>query len=221
VEWVPGATPTAYFIDQNGNEVSQVVLGDKTLTELLVLFEENHFQPSVTTLNYGEPIAVKEYAGHTYKFFNVENPKDIAADFARSLNGYIATITNQNEQNFLGQALKELQITKAWLGGADSEEEGNWKWSEGPEKGVVFWSSNPESNIGAFTLWFTGEPNDIDSEDCGIFFPDGWNDVTCSTEKAPLVVEFGNEPLQDVPYAAPEGTTTTEPASVGEAKPDL
>jgi len=217
VEWVPGATPTAFFYDQNGNEVSQIILGDKSLAEVLTLFEENNFKAGVSTLDYGEPIAVREYGGHTYKFFNIENPKDTAADFASSLNGYVATITNQNEQNFLGQVLKELEMTKAWLGGSDSEEEGIWKWSGGPEKAVVFWSSNPESNIGGFSLWFTGEPNDIESEDCALFFPDGWNDVTCATEKAALVVEIGEEPLQDVPYPPPSSVTPGEE----EAKPDL
>jgi len=212
VEWVGGATPTAYFYDSEGNQVSQEVLGDRSLAELLTVFEQHKFTASVETLPYGEPAGVKEYGGHTYKFYNVENTKDFALSFTGTLDGgYLATITNQQEQNFLGAALREFSITRAWLGGDDTEEEGVWKWTAGPEKGVVFWSTNPESNIGGFNLWFNGEPNDVDNEDCGIFFPDGWNDVTCATEKAALVVEFGDQPILDEPYPIESPAEITPP----------
>jgi len=219
VEWVPGAAPAAYFYDGSGTEVWQQELGDRSLSELMDLFKEKGFEPHVPINPYStEPESTREYGGHTYHFFSAENPLSIAEEQARKLGGYIATITSALEHAFLGDSLNELKINKAWLGAGDQDEEGEWKYSTGPEKDTVFFSSKPDSAITGYTKWFEGEPNDADSEDCSTFFPDGWNDVSCDTEKAPLVVEVGNEPLVE-PLAPP--THSTEPIPVEEAKSDL
>jgi len=219
VEWVPGAAPTAYFYDGSGTEVSQSELGDRTLTELIDLFKEKGFEPHVAQNTYPtDPEATREYGGHTYHFFSAENPFSVAEEYARSLGGYIATITSQLEHAFLGNSLNELKINKAWLGASDKDEEGEWKYSGGHEKDTLFYSKKPDSEVSGYSNWFGGEPNDADSEDCSTFFPDGWNDVSCFNEKAPLVVEVGNEPLVE-PLAPP--THSTEPVTPEETKPDL
>jgi len=171
VEWVPGAAPTAYFYDGSGTEVSQSELGDRTLAEILDIFKEKGFVPHVTTNPYSDdPELTREYGGHTYHFFSAENPLSIAEDQARKLGGYIATITSALEHAFLGESLNELKINKAWLGAVDHDEEGEWKYSGGPEKDSVFFSSRPDSGISGYSNWFGGEPNDADSEDCSTFF---------------------------------------------------
>jgi len=223
VQWVGGATPTAYFYDNTGNEVSQVVLGDRSLTEMLTLFEEQSFTAEVENIVYSdEPVAVREYGGHTYKFWSTENYFPVAQAFVaqKHPDGYIATITSAGEQAFLGNTLKELSIIKAWLGGKDVEE-GKWQWLGGPEKDQVFYDIYAKDEIAkapGYKLWFPNEPNNIDNEDCSVFFPDGWNDVSCDTEKAALVVEFGNDPLVEPPSEPP-----AEPVAspTDEAKPDL
>jgi hypothetical protein len=213
VQWVGGATPTAYFYDSDGNEVSQAVLGDRSVTELLALFDEHKFKAEVESIVYpDEPLAVREYGGHTYKFWITENYFPAAEEFvaAKQPGGYIVTITSASEQAFLGNTLKELGIIKAWLGGKDKEE-GKWLWLGGPEKDQLFWdayATDEAAKAPGFKLWFPNEPNNADNEDCSLFFPDGWNDASCDTEKASLVVEFGNEPLN-------------EPATTEESKPDL
>jgi len=167
-----------------------------------------------------EPVAVREYGGHTYKFWSTENYFPAAHAFATEKHpeGYIATITSAGEQAFLGKALRELSIVKAWLGGKD-EEEGKWLWLGGPEKDQILWNSyakDESEKTPGFTLWFPNEPNNIDNEDCSVFFPDGWNDASCDTEKAGLVVEFGNDPLvEPVEPVEPVASATDE------AKPDL
>lgn len=217
VEWEHGATPTAYFYDESGNKVSEAVLGDRSLTELVQLFAEQGFVPTVDTTPYPQlPVTTREYGGHLYHFFTNENPYVNALEQAHSLGGYIATIVSQQEQDFLGNVLNELQIRNAWLGASDQDTEGEWKFLEGAEKDVVFWSNNPESGVSGFAFWFKGEPNNADEEDCATFFPDGWNDVSCITEKAALVVEVGNNPLVEPPAPTP-----TEEAPAEEAKQDL
>jgi len=217
VEWVPGAAPTAYFYDPSGTEVSEVVLGDRSLTELFELFAEKGFVPTVETTAYPtEPVSTRTYGGHTYHFYSNINPYATALEFAHSLGGYIVTITSLQEHNFLGTVLNELQIRQAWLGATDHAEEGQWRYPEGPEKDVVFWSANPESAVTGFSFWFKGEPNNADTEDCSTFFPDGWNDVSCSTEKVALVVEVGDDPLVEPPVP----TEQSEPP-LEETKSDL
>jgi hypothetical protein len=197
--------PTAYFYDASGAQTAELELGDRTLTELLDLFSEKSFTPTLETLPYPEtPHGSRDYGGHSYKFYNTENPKAVAEDFAQAQGGYVVTVTSAQEQAFLGKSLGELGIAKAWLGATDSEEEGTWKWSGGPEKGMVFSRKDAESGGGAFTFWFKGEPNNIDTEDCSNVFPDGWNDVSCIVEKAPLVIEIGNDPLQEPPVPEEE-----------------
>jgi hypothetical protein len=149
-------------------------------------------------------------------FFPTENPLNFATDYAHSLGGYIVTVTSSQEQDFLGKVLNELEIKRAWLGATDESEEGEWKWIGGPEKDVVFFSSNPDRGVTGYTNWFTGEPNNVDSENCANVFPDGWNDVSCDTEKAPLIVEIGQEPLVEPPLPPP-----SEPVTVEETKSDL
>ncbi|WP_242058452.1 DUF4347 domain-containing protein [Microcoleus sp. FACHB-SPT15] len=52
------------------------------------------------------------------------------------LEGYLATITSQEENEFI--ASNKLQ-GEGWIGASDAEEETVWKWVTGPEAGTVFW----------------------------------------------------------------------------------
>jgi len=209
VEWVHGAAPTAYFYDSSGNQISEVPLGDRTFTELQALFSEHSFTPTIEKLSYPDtPLAVREYGGHTYKFYDTLNGIKTATDFAKASGGYVLTVTSAQEQDFIGKVLNELKIPKVWMGASDTEEEGVWKWSGGPEENLIFWKSNPtETDVKRYTYWFSGEPNNIDTEDCGQIFPDGWNDASCYSEQAALVVEIGNDPLQDPPVESSETKT--------------
>jgi len=206
VEWVGGATPTAFFYDESGTQIGDSVLGDITLTELMGLFSKHSFTPVLEYIPYPDsPKAVREYGGHSYHFYLTENSNSAASEFARAAGGYLVTVTSAQEQDFLGKVLNELKITHAWLGASDQEEEGLWKWNgDGPEKSTVFWTGGSKGSPSGYSLWFSGEPNDIDTEDCAWVFPDGWNDASCMVEIAPLVVEFGTEPLQEVSLPPPE-----------------
>jgi len=223
VEWLHGAAPTAYFYDESGTQLSEVVLGDRTFTELLSLFSEYFFTPTLGSTPYPEaPIASRNYGGHTYQFYDTENGILKAREFVEaSAGGYLVTVTSAQEQDFLGKVLNELKIPKVWLGSSDKEEEGVWKWLDGPEKSVVFWTNDPEAGVQGYTLWFKGEPNNIDSEHCSMLFPDGWNDVSCDVEKSGLVIEFGNDPLQEEPLPVASSTLDSPESSTVDAKTDL
>ena len=75
--------------------------------------------------------------------------------------GYLATITSEDEQAFLASNFGSAYV---WLGGADSEAEGIWKWINGPEMGNVFHRVGQSEQPG-YSNWNDGEPNNLGDED--------------------------------------------------------
>jgi hypothetical protein len=80
------------------------------------------------------------------------------------------------------------------IGASDAEDEGEWLWvgNDVSPDGPQFWQGGPAdldgvSVGGAFAPWSSTEPNDQDSEDCGILsvlggttrLPGEWDDRTC------------------------------------------
>jgi len=206
IEWVPGARPTAYLYDSNDVEIENFELGDRSLEELLKILSEHGFTAARPVITYPEnPDAVTSYKGRLYELFTIPNFFTNANDFARQrtrdgLTGYTLTITSDRENAFITKLLTDNGVEKVWLGGTDEEEEGQWKWVGGAdESGTVFWTSD---HLGTedetYVNWREGEPNDVNDEDCSVFYmSDGkWNDVLCLSDKAALVVEFGDIPLE-------------------------
>ena len=122
--------------------------------------------------------------------------------------GYLATVGSQAEQDFLN----ELNMTftasssshsgtyvRAWLGGTDQEQEGDWKWANGESLTYTNWQNNQPNN------WinpYTGEDQDYM---VGWWRGDQWNDCqsrTCNIHK--FVVEYDAPPSQvPVPASLP------------------
>ena len=103
--------------------------------------------------------------------------------------GYLATITSPEEQEFLN-SLNPTNID-VWLGASDSESEGIWKWVVGPEAGQLLSET--------FENWAAGEPNNFQNEDYLIgWWRDGtgqqWNDGANNRYRG-YVVEFGPVPI--------------------------
>lgn len=87
VQWVGGATPTAYFQNDKGETISETEIGDKSYEDLLLLFQEHHFTPKKKVYTYPESFSdVSEFGGHRYELFNSLNYFDAALEFAKSKN---------------------------------------------------------------------------------------------------------------------------------------
>jgi len=140
--------------------------------------------------------------GHLYEYISQTTTWTQARDAALLLtrygaNGYLTTITSQNENDFVAARLANA----GWMGASDAGTEGTWKWVTGPENNTTFWQgvSNGSTVGGNYANWGTGEPNDFNNgvpgEDCGQFLSGGsgrWNDLPCSGTTLPgYVVEFG------------------------------
>jgi len=106
------------------------------------------------------------YTGHFYEFVAVPGITWTAANSAASarmyygLQGYLATLTSQQEADFSGSQA----LGVGWIGASDAAAEGDWKWVTGPEAGTSFWSGGVGGTELTFAFWNSGEPND---------YPDG------------------------------------------------
>lgn len=92
------------------------------------------------------------FNGSYYKVFSVtsgamgsEAWKEAKA-YCDSLDGHLAVISNQEENDFLVSYLRQLNLSNAYFGYTDEAEEGKWVWVDCDEKST-------------FENWVPGEPN--------------------------------------------------------------
>jgi hypothetical protein len=176
------------------------------------------------------PVLASPVTGHYYEFVSApgicwaEARAAAAARRYQGLAGYLATITLEGEKNFLlGRAPGQY-----WLGAADDEVEGEWRWKTGPEAGQVFWRGGTGGVPAAYSHWQPGEPDDYKNEwrpageDFGLLYGGSgwWSDVdNCNSggSTAGYVVEYGG--LETcVPMLYATGTVTLTVGSAAQAQ---
>ena len=130
-----------------------------------------------------------EYNGHYYYFYYMEVCKsswEDAIKFCENKGGYLATINDKEENDFLNNYMrKNTNYTSAYFGLSDRIKEGTWVWENGENS--------------TYTNWAGGEANSQNSnEDYGMFYykyPDGtWNDGDYSyidDGKYAIICEWG------------------------------
>jgi len=213
VEWVGGHTPTAYFKDEEGNTLEEVVLTNLDHEEMLNFFVLHGFAPKRPQSEFGEPLVSWDYQNHHYEYFKVKAIYKEAKDFAQErqyndLNGYPVTLTSADEEASLVKHISDVTTEEGevaiWLGLEDHAEEGVWAWSVGPEAETAIWEGKgTQGSIrdGQYNHWREHEPNnanDVSEEDCAtVAVSQGtsvWNDVPCRWKNG-LVVEYGDTSL--------------------------
>ncbi len=124
--------------------------------------------------------------------------------------GYLVTITNLDEQNFIHT---NVPVSNIWFALSDAGLEGRWRIDAGPENGTLVWTASANVNnsttgsyssagttaSGQFTAWASGEPNNSDGsigEDHAVTKWGGantWNDLRDGNSGGigGYVVEFG------------------------------
>jgi hypothetical protein len=103
--------------------------------------------------------------GHWYQIFENTMTWHDAKDYCESMDGYLATISSQQENDFVFDNLVNPIGHLCWLGGTDEDVEGVWQWITGEA-----WE---------YTNWAPGEPNDACGGEDYLHIYDGtgwWND---------------------------------------------
>src|SRR5262249_33633520 len=87
------------------------------------------------------------YNGHRYYLIS-ENSATGAAAEAQSLGGYLATINNDAEQDFLWNSWKGSLGTGIglWIGLTDQASEGHFVWMNGEPVTFTYWAPNEPNN---------------------------------------------------------------------------
>lgn len=152
--------------------------------------------------------------GHYYEFVGTAIPWDDARIAAYGMtfmgtSGYLATITSSDENAFVNATYNTgADSSFAWLGGWEPNDDGVWRWADGPEAGVQFSSIKDATPPFNYANWGGEEPNDgkphedyaminIGSTFAGIF-PGQWADASPDPSgRDPVIgyiVEYTPEP---------------------------
>ena len=155
-----------------------------------------------------------KYATRTYSSgtSTVTDDRCTGADASRrtlnGLRGYLVNITSYAEHQFLQE---KFVNALGWIGGADTTVEREWRWMDGPEKNIQFysgtWGDATRSTNRAFntingqSVWNyfgDGEPNNAGSVEHYAEFgfgstDDTWNDCQNGCNRTNYIVEYGED----------------------------
>jgi len=95
--------------------------------------------------------------GHAYEVVYAETPMIWldARDSALDLGGYLAVISDQEEQDAVAALLTEPE--RAWIGGADAVVESQWRWYTGEDWEFAMWDiAQPDTVFGMDFLQIEG-----------------------------------------------------------------
>ncbi|MFW6290308.1 MAG: C-type lectin domain-containing protein, partial [Mariniphaga sp.] len=223
--YVPGEdalfyTGTAFDWEWDANLGNLEITGQGSAAELQeairnVFYENTSGNPVTEFRSISISLLDADYLPETGHFYRFIPQVDIAWDEARDaaaeltyygLQGYLATITSEAENDFIWTKIDGL----GWIGATDKDNEGTWEWATGPEAGTVFWQGNASgAPVGDnYSNWSEGEPNDNYGEDYAHINQDSnkedktWNDLRIGGDGIPgsayrsqgYVVEFGGMP---------------------------
>jgi hypothetical protein len=124
-----------------------------------------HMGPNAVSHRQMSNVATDPRTGHTYEVVWSPAPltwEDACAQAeARQwggVPGHLATITSEDEEDFLRAHFWNWSAQSLFIGASDADEEGVWKWVTGPEAGSVFFRDGRVADL-AHANWSPGEPN--------------------------------------------------------------
>ena len=149
-----------------------------------------------TVEDFSSP-TVKYYNGHIYEFIDNELTFEEAEQYCEEYRGgHLATITSQEEQDFIQNNLVNKNLNGYMIGGTDKDKEGIWQWVTGEP----FEYSN----------WNEREPNNDSGGSPGgecfleIYTSNGkWNDFYYNGLKRGFICEIETEnyePIKSITY---------------------
>jgi len=202
----PASLPSGVTSTWDSNTGSLELSGNILASELqsllrAVTFQTTSTDPATRSVTFSLGSALPGATGHFYDYvaatLNWTDAKNAAAAKTYlGLQGYMATITSQEENDLIAAKV----YADAWIGASDSASEGYWYWVTGPETGKLIstgnYSSstgNPKVASGSYMNWASGEPNDSGGEDYAHLYSTQsgkWNDFP-HTKTIGFIVEYG------------------------------
>ena len=112
------------------------------------------------------PTTIAEFNGHTYALYlGMSIPWEEAREYCISQGGHLATVTSQEEHDFVS-TMDDGMVHEVWIGGY---RDSSFVW---------YWVTDEEWD---YTNWQDGEPNNssnvVGNEYCVALWPDQWNDL--------------------------------------------
>jgi hypothetical protein len=162
--------------------------------------------------------------GHYYRAVVLESEADYPtwsqarllaeSSYLRGVPGYLATVTSKAENDFLIATVGPLRSPRGdmWIGGSDSEVDGEWRWVTGPETGMLFWKGLADGTALGFADWATNSPNDAfgpATESRLGWVEDGWNDLPDTSFRPGYIIEYSDVPPED-PGSSTQGPDIIE-----------
>ena len=112
---------------------------------LILSFDMTEYKENTLT-NADIPDDAVEYNGHYYMLYDESLTWEEAAAACEALGGYLATITSEEENEFITTLLNTGDKYCYWLGGTDENEEGVWSWLTGEDWSYENWNSGEPTN---------------------------------------------------------------------------
>ncbi|MBM6977345.1 lectin-like protein [Intestinimonas butyriciproducens] len=146
--------------------------------------------------NDGAETGKFSFQGHTYQVFDDPLTWEDAKISCEAKGGYLATITTQEEQDFVNGLLSTSSAFFYWLGGTDERTEGSWEWVTGEPWSYENWRSGQPDNHSDLS----DRQEDYLTIQPGI---DRWNDLQndgdpsgdCVLENGGYICEWSSEEL--------------------------
>ena len=178
----------------NNNRITPIDMNSKALiiTALMLLVTASPLVTSTTAVDLEDIVVIETVVNpannHTYHLLSASSWSD-AASVARSLDGFLVTIDDAEEDQWIFDtfALGDNTTRHLWTGLSDSQQEGDFRWHDG----TPFLYRN----------WGEGQPGSGDDEDyihitgtnMGTIEPATWNDLEDDPQYFPVygVVEIG------------------------------
>lgn len=93
-----------------------------------------------------KPIASESFNGHVYAVYDAEVWYENAAALCQKWSGHLATITSQEENDFVQSLLKTGKFARYWIGGKETATEGTYEWTTGEKMTYTNWQENQPDN---------------------------------------------------------------------------